>query len=74
VCGVASLVVGCGALLGTINVEADVTCSWAREAPEWSIEVIDDISNSNLSDTSLEALNESDDFQQKHNELFLRNC
>jgi len=60
--------------MGTISVEADVTCSWAREAPEWPLEVIEDISHSNLSDASLEALNESDDFQQKHNELFLRNC
>lgn len=72
--GVAIAVQGCSAIMGTIKVEADVTCSWARLAPVWSDSVVNDISDANLPDEAFDALAASDDFMQKHNELFVTNC
>jgi len=60
--------------MGTINVSADVSCSWPREAPEFTIEQIDEINLLEATPSLMGVLGDLDDFSQKHNELFRKNC
>lgn len=60
--------------MGTISVEADVTCSWAREAPMWGEDVISYLNSLDMPEMALESLSQTDDFIQKHNELYEKNC
>jgi hypothetical protein len=66
------LLSGCSAF--PLSVTVDTSCSWPVEAPQMPLEVIEDISQSNLTDGSLAALNELDSFTLKHNELYGQYC
>jgi len=64
------IVTGCSAL--RVKVESD--CIWARMAPELTEDQTTHIVGSNIDNSTLEALNELDNFVEKHNELFTRYC
>lgn len=57
-----------------IKVQVETACYWARMAPELTEDQTTHIVGSNIDNSTLEALNELDNFVEKHNELFTKYC
>lgn len=69
-----TLLTGCAAMMGTIDLKVTSDCAWARQAPTLSEATIIEINESRLSYETADELNKLDIFAVKHNELFARYC